>query len=55
MENTDNNNNNEEIKTKSKYTEAHKKAAKAFHERNKDNEDYKQKKRESAKKIYQNN
>jgi hypothetical protein len=54
MENTNNNNNNTEDKPKkSKYTEAHKRAARAFHERNKDNEEYRRKQRENAKRMYE--
>ena len=43
MENTDKNSNDNEVKPKQVYSEAHKKAAWEFHERNKDNEEYKQK------------
>ena len=55
MENTNINNNpiNDEIKPK-KYLEARRKAARAFHERNKDNEEYRQKQRENSKRIYNN-
>jgi hypothetical protein len=42
MENT-NNIINDEIKPKKVYYEAQKRASRAFHDRNKDNEEYKQK------------
>jgi len=48
MENTNINNIN-----KHKYLEARRRAARAFHERNKDNEVYKQKQRENSKRVYQ--
>ena len=56
MENTiiNNNNNNKDDENKYKYLEARRRAAKAFHERNKDNEVYKQKQRENSKRVYQN-
>ena len=55
MENTIiNNNNNKDDENKYKYLEARRRAAKAFHERNKDNEVYKQKQRENSKRVYQN-
>jgi hypothetical protein len=48
MENT-NINNNDEIKPKRVYTKAQQKASKVYHEKNKDNEEYKQKNRDKAK------
>jgi hypothetical protein len=54
MENTDNIINNKEDERKNKCLEARRRAARAFHERNKDNELYKQKQRENSKKVYQN-
>lgn len=50
MENTIINN----TKPKKPCTEAQKRAAKAFHERNKNNEEYKQKQRANSKRCYQN-
>jgi hypothetical protein len=56
MENNNiNNNNNEEVKPKRVYTKAQQKASKAYHERNKDNEEYKQRNRDKAKKAYEKN
>ena len=56
MENNDiNNNNNGEVKPKRVYTKAQQKASKAYHERNKDNEEYKQRNRNKAKKSYEKN
>ncbi len=52
MENTDNII-NIEIKPKKVYYEAQKKASRAFHDRNKDNEEYKQKKTEIKQKKSQ--
>ena len=44
MENNNiDNNNNKEVKPKRVYTKAQQKASKAYHEKNKDNEEYKQK------------
>ena len=54
MENTNINNNNEEDENKHKYLEARRRAARAFYERNKDNEVYKQKQRANSKRVYQN-
>ena len=48
MENTDNIVNNKEDERKNKCLEARRRAARAFHERNKDNEVYKQKQRENS-------
>jgi len=45
MENTYINNNNKEDENKLKNLEARRRAARAFHDRNKDNEVYKQKQR----------
>ena len=53
MENTDINNNNKDAERLNKLLEARRRAARAFHERNKDNEVYKQKQRENAKRVYQ--
>ena len=55
MENNDinNNNNNKEEERKNKLLEARRRAARAFHERYKDNEVYKQKQRENSKRVYQ--
>jgi len=56
MENNDiNNNNNEEVKPKRVYTEAQKRALKAYHERHKDSEDYKQRNRDKAKEHMKKN
>jgi hypothetical protein len=46
--------NNKEDEKKQKNLEARRRAARAFHERNKDNEVYKQKQRENSKRVYQN-
>ena len=46
--------NNKEDEKKQKYLEARRRAARAFHERNKDNEVYKQKQRDNSKRVYQN-
>ena len=59
MENTNtiinnNNNNNKEDEKKQKNLEARRRTARAFHERNKDNEVYKQKQRDNSKRVYQN-
>jgi len=54
MENTYINNNNKEDENKLKNLEARRRAARAFHDRNKDNEVYKQKQRENSKRVYQN-
>ena len=60
MENTDNINmentkniNEEEIKPKRVYTKAQQKASKVYHEKNKDNEEYKQRNRGKAKRAYE--
>ena len=54
MEKTNNNNNdNKEAERLNKILEARRRAARAFHERNKDNEVYKQKQRDNAKRVYQ--
>jgi hypothetical protein len=42
------------MKEKNKCREARRRAARAFHERNKDNEVYKQKQRKNSKRVYQN-
>ena len=56
MENNNiNDTNNEEVKPKRVYTKAQQKASKAYHERNKDNEEYKQRNRDKAKKSYEKN
>ena len=54
MENTDINNNNKDAERLNKLLEARRRAARAFHERNKDNEVYKQKQRENSKRVYNN-
>ena len=46
---------NDEIKPKRTYTEAQLRAVKAFRERNKDSEEYKQRNRDKAKKAYEKN
>ena len=46
---------NDEIKPKKVYYEAQKRASRAFHDRNKDNEEYKQKNRDKAKRAYEKN
>jgi hypothetical protein len=46
--------NNKEDEKKQKNLEARRRAARAFHERNKDNELYKQKQRDNSKRVYQN-
>ena len=50
--NNNNNNNNKEEERKNKLLEARRRAARAFHERNKDNEVYKQKQRENIQREY---
>jgi len=52
MENTDINNNNE-TKPKKVYTEAQIRAVKTFHERHRNSEEYKIKRRENSKKAYE--
>ncbi len=54
MENTKNIN-EEEIKPKWVYTKAQQKASKVYHEKNKDNEEYKQRNRDKAKRAYEKN
>ena len=54
MENTDINNNNE-TKPKKVYTEAQIRAVKTFHERHRNSEEYKIKRRENSKKAYEKN
>ena len=55
--NNDNNNNNESTQTEEKVkkpiTEARRRAVKAYYEKHKDSEEYKQRNREHAKKQYQ--
>ena len=47
--------NNNDIKNKEdKKLEARRRAARAFHERNKNNEEYKMKQRANSKRVYQN-
>ena len=48
-------NNNDEIKPKRLYTKAQQKASKVYHEKNKDNEEYKQRNRDKAKRAYEKN
>jgi len=56
MENNNiDNNNNEEVNPKRVYTKAQQKASKAYHERNKDNEEFKQRNRDKAKRSYEKN
>ena len=55
MENTNLNNNVQEVKPKRLYTKAQQKASKVYHEKNKDNEEYKQKNRDKAKRAYEKN
>ena len=55
MENTNIINNNEEVKPKRVYTEAQIKAVKAYRERNRDSEEYKQRQRVNSKKSYEKN
>ena len=55
MENTNIINNNEEVKPKRVYTKAQQKASKVYHEKNKDNEEYKQRNRDKAKRAYEKN
>ena len=52
--NNNNNNNNTEIERKKLNLESRRRAAKAFHARNKDNEEYKQKHRANSKRVYEN-
>ncbi len=52
MENT-NNIIKDENKPKKVYYEARKRASRAFYDRNKENEEYKQKNREKAKRAYE--
>jgi len=54
MENTNTIINNKEDEKKQKNLEARRRAARASHERNKDNEVYKQKQRDNSKRVYQN-
>jgi hypothetical protein len=55
MENTNIINNDEEVKHKRVYTEAQIKAVKAYRERNRDSEEYKQRQRVNSKKSYEKN
>jgi len=55
MENTIIINNNEEVKPKRVYTEAQIKAVKAYRERNRDSEEYRQRQRVNSKKSYEKN
>jgi hypothetical protein len=55
MENNNIINNNEEVKPKRVYTEAQIKAVKAYRERNRDSEEYKQRQRVNSKKSYEKN
>ena len=55
MENNNIINNNEEVKPKRVYTEAQIKAVKAYRERNRDSEEYKQRQRVTSKKSYEKN
>ena len=51
--NTDTTNNNNEIKPKKVYSEAQIRAVKAFHERHRNSEEYKIKRRNNSKKAYE--
>ena len=53
MENN-NNNNNKEAEKINKLLEARRRAARAFHARNKNNEEYKMKQRANSKRVYEN-
>ena len=55
MENNNIINNNEEVKPKRVYTEAQIKAVKAYRERNRESEEYKQRQRVNSKKSYEKN
>ena len=55
MENNNIINYNEEVKPKRVYTEAQIKAVKAYRERNRDSEEYKQRQRVNSKKSYEKN
>ena len=55
MENNNIINNNEEVKPERVYTEAQIKAVKAYRERNRDSEEYKQRQRVNSKKSYEKN
>jgi hypothetical protein len=55
MENNNIINNNEEVKPKRVYTEAQIRAVKAYRERNRDSEEYKQRQRVNSKKSYEKN
>ena len=55
MENTNIINNDEEVKPKRVYTGAQIKAVKAYRERNRDSEEYKQRQRVNSKKSYEKN
>jgi hypothetical protein len=52
MENTDINKNNEENNPKRVYTEAQIRAVKAYHQRHRDTEEFKQRQRVNSKKLY---
>ena len=54
MENNDiNNNNNEEVKPKRVYTKAQQKASKAYHERHRNSDEFKQRQRVNSKRAYE--
>ena len=54
MENNDiNNNNNGEVKPKRVYTEAQIRAVKAYHEKHRNSEEFKQRQRVNSKKAYE--
>ena len=51
MENNNIINNNEEVKPKRVYTEAQIRAVKAYHERHRDSEEFKQRQRVNSKRV----
>ena len=53
MENTNIINNNEEVKPKRVYTEAQIRAVKAYHERHRDSDEFKQRQRVNSKRAYE--
>ena len=53
MEKTDIKNNNEEVKPKRVYTEAQIRAVKAYHERHRDSDEFKQRQRVNSKRAYE--
>ena len=53
MEKTDIKNNNEEVKPKRVYTETQIRAVKAYHERHRDSDEFKQRQRVNSKRAYE--